>query len=129
MAKPFPLPDPDTEHFWKAAAEGRLDIQRCKSCSRHIFYPRAICPYCGALGPEWVTAVGSGEVYSYTVVHRAPPEFADEAPYVIALVDLDEGVRMMTRLVDVDPKEVRVGLRVQVVFAGEPPAPHFRPSP
>ena len=128
MTRPYPIPDPDTQPFWDAAAAGRLAIQRCRECKRHIFYPRSLCPHCGAANPEWVTAKGTGDIHAFTVVHRAPPEFADEAPYVVALIDLDEGVRMMSRLVGVEPKDVRIGLKVKAVFKGEPPAPHFTPS-
>jgi len=74
-----------------------------------------------------VDASGRGRIHSYTVVHRAPPEYREEVPYVVALVELDEGVRMMTRLVDVEPAEVRVDLPVEVAIQGEPRLPYFRP--
>jgi uncharacterized OB-fold protein len=76
---------------------------------------------------EWVEASGAGRVHSFTVVHRAPPDYRDEVPYVVALVDLDEGVRMMTRLVDVEPGAVGVGMPVEVAMRGEPRLPYFRP--
>jgi uncharacterized OB-fold protein len=114
--KPFPVPDQDTRPFWDAAAEGRLVIQRCTACGRHVFYPRLVCPHCGGSSLEWVQASGRATVYSFTVVHRAPPAFADEAPYVVALVDLGEGPRMMTRLVGLEPAAARVGMPVEVRF-------------
>jgi uncharacterized OB-fold protein len=127
MAKrPYPVLDPDTAPFWKAAAEGRLEIQRCLDCERWVFYPRVICPYCGGSALEWAVASGRATVYSYTVVHRAPPEFRDEVPYVVGLVDLEEGARLMTRLVDVEPAGVQVGMPVEVDFRGEPPLPYFK---
>jgi uncharacterized protein len=122
----FPVPDAVTRPFWDGVAEGVLRVQRCVACDRHLFYPRAVCPYCMASDLEWTEASGVGEVHSFTVVHRAPPDYRDEVPYVVALVDLDEGVRMMTRLVDVEPGAVTVGMRVEVVMRGEPRLPYFR---
>ena len=127
MEKPFPLPDADTAPFWDAVTAGRLDVQRCQSCGRHVFYPRSLCPHCGGADLEWVTVSGRGTVYSYTVVHRAPAEFEAEAPYVVALVELEEGVRMLTRLIDVEPAAVGVGMPVEVALSGEPRLPYFRP--
>ena len=123
----FPIPDAVTRPFWEGIVEGALRIQRCAGCGRHVFYPRAVCPHCGGADLEWVEAAGSGRVHSFTVVHRAPPDYRDEVPYVIALVDLDEGVRMMTRLVDVEPAAVSVDLPVEVAIQGEPRLPYFRP--
>ena len=112
----FPEPDADSRPFWDGVAAAVLRIQRCLQCRRHVFYPRALCPYCmGSL--EWVDAVGTGTIHSYTVVHRAPAEeYRAEVPYAVVLVDLDEGVRMMSRLVDCDPSEVRIGAAVEVQF-------------
>ena len=127
MEKPFPVPDPEAAPFWAAVAAGRLDLQRCQTCGRHVFYPRAVCPHCGGSHLEWVTASGRASVYSFTVVHRAPAEFQAEAPYVVALVELEEGVRMLTRLLDVEPARVWVGMPVEVSLEGEPRLPYFRP--
>lgn len=115
-ARPYPVPDGDTAPFWAAALEGKLCIQRCRECGRHVFYPRAVCPHCTAAGLEWVDASGRGSIHSYTVVHRAPEEFRDDVPYVVALVDLDEGVRMMTRITGCEPGQVEIGLPVEVDF-------------
>ena len=123
----FPVPDAVTRPFWEGVAEGVLRLQRCAACGRHVFYPRAVCPFCMSTGLAWVEAGGSGRVHSFTVVHRAPAEYRDEAPYVVALVELDEGVRMMTRLVDVEPAAVSVGMPVEVAIQGEPRLPCFRP--
>ncbi len=109
-----PVPDADSQPFWDGAREGRLRIQRCPDCGRHVFYPRAICPVCMSDRLEWVTASGSGVVYSFTIVHRAAPAgFADDVPYAVGLVDLDEGVRMMARL-DIEAPEI--GQQVAVAF-------------
>lgn len=114
--RPLPVPDGDTAPYWEAAREGRLMIQRCGGCDRHVFYPRSICPHCGSVELEWVQASGRGTVYSYTVVHRAPsPAFKEDVPYVVALIDLDEGVRMMSNIL-APPGDVKIGARVEVVF-------------
>jgi uncharacterized OB-fold protein len=123
----FPVPDAITGPFWDGVAEGVLRLQRCAGCGRHVFYPRAVCPHCTGAELTWVEATGRGVVHSFTVVHRAPAEYRDEVPYAVALVDLEEGVRMMARLVDVEPSAVRVGLPVEVAIRGEPRLPYFRP--
>jgi uncharacterized protein len=123
----FPVPDAVSLPFWEGIAEGVLRVQRCSACGRHVFYPRAVCPYCASSELDWVDASGRGRIHSYTVVHRAPPEYRDEVPYVVALVELDEGVRMMARLVDVEPAAVSVDLPVEVAIQGDPRLPYFRP--
>ena len=123
----YPVPDAVTAPFWEGVAEGVLRIQRCASCGRHVFYPRAVCPHCGGTDLTWVESTGAGRVHSFTVVHRAPPDYRDEVPYVVALVELEEGVRLMTRLVEVEPSAVRVDLPVEVAIRGEPRLPCFRP--
>ena len=122
-----PVPDAVTQPFWDGVAEGVLRIQRCQACGRPVFYPRAVCPHCTRGELTWVEASGLGTVHTFTVVHRAPPEHREDVPYVVALVELDEGVRMMTRLVDVEPSAVAVGLPVEVAVRGEPKLPYFRP--
>jgi uncharacterized OB-fold protein len=112
---PLPAIDADTQPFWDGAKRGELLIQRCTACARFQFYPRARCVRCGG-GVAWVAARGTGRVYSYTVVHRAPHEsLAADVPYVVALVDLDEGVRMMTRLLAA-PDAYPIGAEVRVIF-------------
>lgn len=111
-----PAPDPDTEAFWSASTEGRLLVQRCTVCGHHQLYARAHCLACRST-VEWVEASGEGTVYSYTVVHQPfSRRFADVAPYVVALVDLAEGPRLMTNVVDCEPDEVEVGAAVRVSF-------------
>jgi uncharacterized OB-fold protein len=123
----FPEPDAVSRPFWDGIAEGVLRVQRCQACGRHVFFPRAVCPHCTAGELAWIEAAGRGRVHSFTVVHRAPAELRAEVPYVVALVDLDEGVRLMTRLVDVAPADVRVDMPVEVAIQGEPRLPYFRP--
>ena len=118
---PFPVPDGDSKVFWEGVTQGKLLIQRCDACHRFIFYPRSTCPHCFSDSLSWVEAQGTGTIYSYTVVHRAFGPFAGQTPFVVALVDLTEGVRMMTRITGSEPAVVRIGAAVRVVFveAGE----------
>jgi uncharacterized OB-fold protein len=120
---PIPLPDGDSKPFWDAVAQEKLLIQRCDACQQFVFYPRSICPHCFSDMLSWVEARGTGTIYSFTVVHRAFGPFAGQTPFVVALVELAEGVRMMTRITGSEPGAgaVRIGAPVQVVFveAGE----------
>ena len=128
--RPVPKPTPETEPFWSATLEGRLRLQQCRDCGEYIFYPRLVCPHCLSDALEWRDCSGRGVVYSYTVVERAPAAFAEDAPYVVALVELAEGPRMMSwiRLEDVDA--VSIGMPVTVDFervSDEAALPVFRP--
>ena len=115
--KPVPPIDPWTQPYWDAAAEGRFVIQRCRACERAVFYPRQWCPHCGAEDLDWIEASGRGHIYSYSVVRNYPPSaFADAVPFVIAIVELEEGPRMMTNIVDADPEQVACDLPVEVAF-------------
>ncbi len=130
--KPLPVIDPGTETFWAEARAHRLTIPRCLDCGRHHFYPRSLCPHCHSERLEWTPVSGRGTVYSFTVARKpAGPAFAPDLPYVIALIDLDEGPRMMTNLVVPDAEAVRIGDRVAVAFDDVTPEitlPRFRPS-
>jgi uncharacterized OB-fold protein len=110
-----PVVSQDTEFFWDGTAAGELRIQRCGECKGLRHPPGPACPECGALKPEYVVASGFGEVYSY-VVHHHPPVPGKELPFVVALVELAEGVRMVAELVGIAPGEVRVGLPVLAAF-------------
>lgn len=114
--RPLPVPDAETAPFWAGTAAGKLLFQRCGGCGLHRFYPRIVCPSCMSDAVEWVEASGRGRVYSYTVVHRAAPAFRDEVPYVVAIVELEEGVRMMSRLLVDPPEAARIDLPVKVTF-------------
>jgi uncharacterized protein len=116
--KPVPKPTPETQPFWDGAAEGELRIQRCETCERHYFYPRPSCPRCGGDQVEWVRASGRATLYSYVINHRPAPGFEAEAPYAIAVVELEEGVRMMTNIVGVPntPENLPLDMRLRVVF-------------
>ena len=114
---PQPMIDSDSQPYWEGLAQDKLRIQRCDTCARHIFYPRAICPHCFSDKLSWITATGTGTIYSYTVAYQAFDPYADEVPFVIAIVELEEGVRMMTRIVGTSPDKVTIGAVVHVTFA------------
>jgi uncharacterized OB-fold protein len=99
---PRPVPDGDSRPYWEGVAQGELRIQHCDACGRHVFYPRALCPHCHVDRLSWVTASGDGTIYSYTVVRQAFGPFATQVPFVVAVVELAEAVRMLTRLTGVE---------------------------
>jgi len=110
-----PIPDPDGTQrpFFEAAARGELRYQRCPECGHAQFYPRAVCTACGA-SPEWANASGRGTVHTFTVVRQnLMPPFREELPYVVAMVELEEGVRMMTNVTDCAPDDVHVGMALE----------------
>ena len=121
---PAPQVTPETRPFWDAAAEGRLMIKKCTSCGQVHHYPRSICPLCFSNTTGWLQASGRGTIYSYSVMRRVP------VPYAIGYVTLEEGVTMMTNIVDGDLDAIRIGQAVKVVFKateGGPPVPMFAP--
>jgi uncharacterized protein len=116
-AKPLPTRTRDGAPFWAAAQRGELHIQHCPACDRHQFPPRRLCMHCGGRDVHWRRVSGTGRVYSFTIVHRAPePAFVQDVPYVVAVVELAEGGRMMTNLVGCAPSQARVDMPVVAVF-------------
>jgi uncharacterized protein len=113
---PSPLIDSDSRPYWEGLAQHELRIQRCDACARHVFYPRSICPHCFSDHLSWVTATGKGKIYSYTVAHQAYGPFADGVPFTIALVELEEGVRVMTHIVATPRERIVIGAAVHVTF-------------
>lgn len=110
-----PVLSTDTAFFWEGTAAGELRIQRCGECHALRHPPGPSCPACGALKPEYLVASGNGDVYSY-VVHHHPPMPGKRLPFVVALVELAEGVRLLAELVDVPPDDVRIGMPVRAAF-------------
>lgn len=131
-AKPVPKPTPDTRPFWDGTAAGELRVQRCQACRRHYFYPRPSCPHCGSRDVEWVTASGRATLYSYVINHRPAPGFEADGPYAIAVVELEEGVRMMTNIVgtEITPENLPLDLPLRVLFEqrGDVHVPLFTPA-
>jgi uncharacterized OB-fold protein len=126
---PLPRPTALSRPHWDGCKLGVLRVQRCRDCAGFVFIPQPLCTHCQSDALAWVESSGRGIVYSYSVVHRAPrPDFA--VPYVVAIVELEEGWHMLTNLVDVATEEVRVGLPVEVSFRPMSDAislPYFRP--
>jgi uncharacterized OB-fold protein len=124
----LPTPVPETAPFWDAAKDERLLIQRCDSCGRHYFYPRPFCPHCASDDVVWHEVSGRGRLVSYVINHRPLPPA--EGPQIIALVQLDEGVRLLTNIVDAapDPAALTLDAPVRVTFQqrGEYKLPVFR---
>jgi hypothetical protein len=119
-----PIPDPTTAPFWEACREGRLMVGFCRDTGRHFFPPRGVSPFTLSPNVELVAASGQGVVYSFTVMRTA-------TPYIAAMVELAEGPRVFTNLVQVAPEDVRIGMAVRLVFQpteGGPPVPMFAPA-
>ncbi len=123
---PLPAPDPfvqdDAAPYWSAAAEHRLVLPRCASCSSFIWYPRGFCPVCHTFDIDWVEVPGTGTVYSCSVPRRGQGAYRAAAPYVVAYVELDvqgeiPGPRIITNIVGCDPESVAIGDRVTATFA------------
>ncbi|MBL8776078.1 MAG: Zn-ribbon domain-containing OB-fold protein [Acidimicrobiales bacterium] len=107
------FPEPDTEPFWEATKEHELRFQVCDACEGVVFYPRAHCTHCTSTELSWRTSAGTGTIYSFSVVRRSlHPSFLDLVPYVVSWVDVDEGFRLMTHIVDVDPDDPHSGLEI-----------------
>ena len=116
----LPQPDLETSEYWEAAKQGKLLVKRCTSCGTTFFYPRVYCPSCWSAETEWEQASGRGRVYTFTVVHQNDlPPFNERVPYVVAIVELEEGVRMTSNIEGVAPDEVRCDMPVQVSFREE----------
>jgi uncharacterized OB-fold protein len=114
---PIPAPNPDSHAYWEAAKDEKLVIRRCSSCSAFHFMPRHLCPHCWSTDLEWVQASGKGTVHSYSIIRRAPMQsYSPRVPYVVALIDLDEGPRMFANIVGEGALEAQVGSRVSVCF-------------
>ncbi|MFJ8926346.1 Zn-ribbon domain-containing OB-fold protein [Streptomyces sp. NPDC102364] len=130
----FDVPEPDafTQPYWDAAAGGRLLLRHCGSCGRDHHYPREFCPFCWSEDGRWVDASGRATLYTWSVVHRNDlPPFGGRTPYTAAVVDLAEGPRMMTEIVECAEADLRMGMELTVDFreGGEGFAvPVFRPA-
>jgi hypothetical protein len=114
------FPEPDTQPFWDATRQHELRYQVCNACGNIVFYPRRHCTSCTSLDLRWEVSKGEGTVYTYSVIRRSQhPSFMDLVPYVISWVDVDEGFRMMTHIVGVDPDDPGSGLQIGARVAVE----------
>ncbi len=116
--KPLPEFRPETKPYWEATKNHELKLPRSKTNNKFFFYPRAISPYDDmSQDIEWANASGRGKVWTYSIHNMGPTKaYKGDPPYVVALVELDEGVKMMTNIVDCDPQDVKIGMEVEVVF-------------
>ena len=113
----LPSTDMETQPFWDGCREGRFLVKHCNACGRDHFYPRPFCPTCWSDDVEWKQATGRGTVYTYSVVHvNDLPPFNERVPYVAAVVELDEGPRVMTNIEGLPFDDLRVGQAVEVDF-------------
>jgi uncharacterized OB-fold protein len=128
----LPTPDPETQPYWDAARDGKLLIRRCNACKRAYFYPRDFCPHCWSEDVAWEEASGRATLYTWSVVRRNDlPPWGERVPYVAAVVDLEEGPRMMTNVEGADLEELAIGMPLVVDFRVETEditAPIFRPA-
>lgn len=135
MATRRPLPRPDdplTAEYFDHCAKGKLCFQRCDGCNRWRHVPRIMCAHCGSDQWEWQESSGRGHVFSWTVCHQAMhPGFADEVPYAVAVIELDEGVRMVSGIRGIDPGDLELDLPVRVTFVAVDDGvslPYFEPA-
>ena len=129
--KPLPMPTEDSAAYWEGTHRGELRAQRCADCGYLRWPPAPVCPQCLSLGHDWVKLSGRGKVYSWIIVHKSQhPAFWGD-PFNVAIVELDEGPRLHTNLVDVEPGGISIGMPVEVVFEkqnDEITLPRFRPA-
>ncbi len=130
--KPLPTPTPETQPFWDGLKAHELRVMHCMNCDHTYLYPRPYCPKCFSDKTEWRAASGRGSLHTYMINHR-PPSPAWEAPYVIAIVELEEGPRLMSNLVDIapDPNVLKIDMPLQVVYddvTDQVTLPKFRPA-
>jgi uncharacterized OB-fold protein len=131
--KPLPVLDPESTPFWEAARQHKLKIVKCTACGHIRFPPTSFCPACNSPAHEWIEASGNATVFSWIVVRHPVPKdvYAGDVPYVVALVTLEEGVRMSTNIVGCAPEEVTAYMPVKVQFRDVTPEitlPVFAPA-
>ena len=132
MAKPVPLPTPNTQAYFDYAARGELRIPKCQDCGLAFFYPRTACPECSSENLEWMLCSGRARLHTYLINTRPAPGFEEDAPYAVAVVELEEGPRMMTNIVEVPqtPEHLVLDMDLEVVFDkhGDVAVPKFKPA-
>lgn len=129
---PIPVPTPETKEFWNGAREKKLRLQRCDDCGKAYFYPRPLCPNCMSRRVRWFDASGRGKLHTFVINHRGPRKSPLPVPFIVAIVELEEGPKMMSNLVGIepDPAKLRLDMPVEVVFepiTDEITLPRFRP--
>jgi uncharacterized OB-fold protein len=132
IEKPLPRPSEDSAAYWEAARHGELRMQRCAECGHIRFPPSLLCPRCLSAAADWTLLSGRGRVFSWIVIHQSQhPAFNADAPYNVAIVELEEGPRLHTNIVDCPNERIYIGMPVQVTFDrvnDEVTLPKFRPA-
>lgn len=115
--RPQPQPTPTSEPFWLGLSNQQVLLQQCDDCSKWVYYPRSHCPHCLSEKLVWKEVSGEGTLYSFTVARQATaPQFADETPQLIGVVELNEGIRLNTVMINVEAADLKVGMKVKPVF-------------
>jgi uncharacterized OB-fold protein len=115
--KPIPVPSAESQAYWDGLRDRKLLMPRCDACGKYWFPPSLLCPHCNATKWTWTSTSGRGRIFSYVVYHRVyHPGFADEVPYAVAVIELDEGPRMVSNVIGIAPDKVACDLRVEVVY-------------
>jgi uncharacterized protein len=131
LPKPLPVLTEESRTFWEGCLQGKLLLQYCSECHHYQFYPRMYCMQCNSGTLSWVEAQGHGVIYSYTIIYQnKSPEFVHETPYNVAIVQLEEGPRLLSNIVDIEASQLQVDLAVTVVFdqvTATMALPRFRP--
>ena len=117
LDKPLPAPTPTSRPFWDALHDGRVRLQQCVDCSGWVFYPRTRCSHCLSDQLVWREVSGHGTLYTFTIARQpTAPQFADESPQLLAVVETDEGVRLTTTLVNVAEADIKIGMQLRPYF-------------
>ena len=130
--KPQPKPSPESAPFWEGAKTHKLRLPRCNACGQFWFPPSRRCVHCLNSDSTWVESAGQGRIYSFVVFHRVyHPAFESDVPYTVAIVELDEGPRLLANIVGTPPDDVRCDMRVRVIFEprGDITIPQFSAAP
>ncbi len=129
--KPIPVPSEESEPFWEMAKKHELRLQKCSDCGAFRFPPAVVCPECTSMEAEWTAVSGRGRVFSFVIFHRPyHPAFKGDIPYGVAVVELEEGPRLLSNVVSCSPEEIRCDMPVVVVFEDITPEvtlPKFKP--
>ncbi len=135
LLRPLPTPmTPEAMPYWEGLREGKLMLPKCDDCAKTFFFPRISCPHCHSRNVGWMQASGKGTLYSFQIAHRAlNPNFKIPPPYILAMVELEEGPRLMSNLINIeaDPAIVKIGMAVEVVYEkqnDEVTIPLFQPA-
>ncbi len=130
---PLPVAQPESDYYWEKAKARELWLRKCNACNKAYFYPRDFCPTCQSKDVTWIQSSGKGTLYAFSIVHRSPPPFRAVCPYVIALVEVEDGARIPTNIVieDPTPENLSVGMALEVTFddvTEEVTLPKFKPA-